>query len=170
FADLLECLLGLFDRLGHRHDAVETGGTQRAHQAGAVADHDDVTPELPGAANAPDQRPQAGRVDERHAAHVDDELRARSELRQRLAELAHGEGVELTDGTADGVTISRLLLLDVEHVTSQGLRPALRSRANYCRQRIFWRCYPLMRRGTLGWCPSCSSPQTRRSSSRKSAR
>ena len=47
---------------------------------------------------------------------------------ERLAELAHCKGIELADRTADGIAVVGMFLLNGQHATSQGTRPA-RARA-----------------------------------------
>ena len=94
---------------------------QQAGERRAVAADGHLAARLPRAADAADERAQPGRVDERHRRHVDQQLRPRRELAQRLAELADVVGVELTDGAADGVAVG-LLDLDVEQGSSSGLR------------------------------------------------
>ena len=57
-------------------------------------------PELADPADPTDEGAEAGRVDERHPGEVDQQPRRRRQLGQRLAELAHREGVELADRAA----------------------------------------------------------------------
>ena len=56
---------GVLDRLGDGDDAVEAGGVQQAGEGGAAARDGDVAAGLAGAADAADERAEAGRVHER---------------------------------------------------------------------------------------------------------
>ena len=110
---------GVVDRLGDRHDAVEPGGVEQAGEGGAAAGDGDVAAGLAGAADAADQRAEAGRVHERHGGQVDQQVLLGGQAPEGLAELAHGVGVELTDGAAQRV-VGGVLHLDVEHTSSRG--------------------------------------------------
>ena len=54
-----------------------------------------------------------------HGGQVDEQVRLAGQPAERLPELAHGVGVELTDRTAERV-VGGLLHLDVEHASSRG--------------------------------------------------
>src|SRR5690606_10520633 len=86
---------GLRDRRGDRGGAVEGGGVEQPGGGGAAARDGDVAAGLPGAADAADQRAEAGRVHERDLGQVDQQRRGAGQLGQGLAELAHRVGVQL---------------------------------------------------------------------------
>jgi hypothetical protein len=99
------------------NDPVEAGGMKEAVQRCPWAGHRHFAAELSHASGPADEGAQHGRVDERHVGEFDDELGGRCQGNERLAEVGHAEGVEVTDRAADGAG-SYLLGLDVEHLSS----------------------------------------------------
>jgi hypothetical protein len=77
--------------------------------AGAVDGH--VAARFPGPAHAADEGAESGGVEEGHAGEIDEERGDAAQLAERLPELPHGEGVQLTHGAADRVAVA---LVDVD--------------------------------------------------------
>jgi hypothetical protein len=94
---------------------------QEPGECGPIAAHGNVPAELSGPADAAYQSAEPGRVHKRHARHVDQDPRIGRQLGKGLPELAHREGVELTDGPANDEPVA-VLELNVEHMSSWSAR------------------------------------------------
>ena len=114
----VQCSLSLRDRFGDIDDAVEAGRLEQANEGRSIAGDRHLATQFPGAPYSADQRAKAGAVDKRHSRKVDYQPLRRRDLRQHLAEVRHGESVELARGAADGETILCLLRSNREHGAS----------------------------------------------------
>ncbi len=114
----------------HRDDAIETGRAEEADQSGAAAGHCHLPSELPGMTDPSDKSAQTGGVDERHPGQIDDQAPGRYHSGQRFTELADGKRLQLPYRPADGITLCRNLLVNLEHTRTmtRGSEDSLGSR------------------------------------------
>lgn len=92
---------GLCHGVDHGYDPVDSGVVQHSDQGWLTAGHGDIATTLAGVSDPADQCSQSCRVHKRDPGQVDDKMGAGCRVNQRLAELRDGEGVQLTDGTAN---------------------------------------------------------------------
>lgn len=96
----------LFERLGDRHDAIETGRVEQSVEAGRRAHDGDVAFTFSHPADPTDQRSQPGRVHERHSGKINDEPSNIVDTGKSLAKVPNRVGVDFTGETAEVMPLS----------------------------------------------------------------